>query len=80
MKDKERIRFAIRVYLCANKGKRFTSKQLSDFCNEFGFGGRCGCTSRDVGRLLNINWLNRGGISRVRKNNKAIWYYGVDII
>ena len=39
MKDKEKIRFAVRVFLCANKGKMFTSKQLSDFCNEFGFGG-----------------------------------------
>ena len=77
MKDKEKIRFAVRVFLCANKGKMFTSKQLSDFCNEFGFGGRSGCTSMNVGRLLTGNWLQKMGISRRRKNNKNVWYYGV---
>ena len=77
MKDKEKIRFAVRVFLCANKGKMFTSKQLSDFCNEFGFGGRAGCTSANVGRLLTKMWLDRVGISRERKNRKNVWYYGV---
>lgn len=77
MKDKEKMRLAIRVYLCANKGKRFTSKQLSSFLNEFGFGGRSGCTSANVGRVLTGAWLQKVGISRERKNSKNVWYYGV---
>ena len=77
MKDKDKMRLAIRVFLCANKGKRYTSKQLSEFLNEFGFGGRSGCTSANVGRLMAKNWIDRVGITRERKNHKNVWYYGV---
>ena len=77
MKDKDKIRFAVRVFLCANKGKMFNSKQLSDFCNEFGFGGRSGCTSANVARLLTGNWLQSQGISRERKDKRNVWHYGV---
>lgn len=77
MKDKDKIRFAVRVFLCANKGKMFTSKQISDFCNEFGFGGRSGCTSANIGRIMNKYWLDRVGISRDRKSSRHVWYYGV---
>ena len=77
MKDKDKIRFAVRVFLCANKGKRYTSKQLSEFLNEFGFGGRSGCTSANVGRLMTSHWIDRVGITRERKNHKNVWYYGV---
>ena len=77
MKDKDKMRFAIRVFLCANKGKRFSSRQLSEFLNEFRFGGRDGCTSANVARLMNGNWLQQVGITRERKNGKNIWWYGV---
>jgi hypothetical protein len=77
MKAKDKMRFAIRVFLCANKGKWYSSKQLSEFLNEFGLGGRSGCTSANVARLLTSNWLFSNGISRERKNAKNIWYYGV---
>ena len=77
MNDKEKMRLAIRVYLCANKGKRFTSKQLSEFLNEFGFGGRYGCTSTNVAKILNGSWLQQMGISRERKDKRNVWHYGV---
>lgn len=77
MKDKEKIRFAVRVFLCANKGKRFTSKQLSEFLNEFGFGGRGGCTSANVARVLTGAWLQQMGIERQRKDKRNVWQYGV---
>lgn len=77
MKDKDKMRIAIRAFLCANKGKRYSSKQLSDFLNEFGFSGRFGCTSANVARLMNGNWLQQVGITRERKNGKNIWWYGV---
>ena len=77
MNVKEKMRLSIRVYLCANQGKWYTSKQLSEFLNEFGLGGRGGCTSMNVGRLLTGTWLQKMGISRRRKNNKNVWYYGV---
>ena len=77
MKDKDKMRIAIRAFLCANKGKRYSSKQLSDFLNEHRFSGRFGCTSANVARLLDGNWLQSQGISRIRKNGKNIWYYGV---
>ena len=75
--DKDRIRFAVRVFLCANKGKWFSGKQLSEFLNENGFGGQAGCTSANVARLLDGNWLQSQGITRERKNGKNIWWYGV---
>lgn len=77
MKDKDKMRIAIRAFLCANKGKRYSSKQLSDFLNEFGFSGRFGCTSANVARVMNGNWLQSQGITRERKNGKNIWWYGV---
>ena len=77
MKDKEKIRLAVRVFLCANKGKWFTSKQLSDFLNEYGFGGLAGCTSSNIGRLLTSRWVHSNGITRQRKSSKKVWYYGV---
>ena len=77
MKDKDKIRFAVRVFLCANKGKMYSSKQLSEFLNEFRLGGRSGCTSANVARALTGNWLQSKRISRERKNGKNIWYYGV---
>ena len=63
MKDKDKIRFAVRVFLCANKGKRYTSKQL--------------CTSANVARLLTGNWLQSKGITRERKDKRNVWHYGV---
>ena len=77
MNDKEKIRLAVRVFLCANKGKRYTSKQLSEFLNEFGFGGRGGCTSTNVARLLTNTWVQERGITRRRKDKKTVWEYGV---
>ena len=56
MKDKDKMRIAIRAFLCANKGKRYSSKQLSDFLNEHRFSGRFGCTSANVARLLDGNY------------------------
>ena len=77
MKDKDKMRFAIRVFLCANKGKWYSSKQLSEFLNEHNFSGRFGCTSNNVARLMTSNWLFSNNIRRERKNAKNIWYYGV---
>ena len=77
MNVKEKMRLSIRVYLCANRGKWYTSKQLSEFLNEFGLGGRGGCTSANVARLMTSNWLQSKGIKRERKNAKNIWYYSV---
>ena len=75
--DKDRIRFAVRVFLCANKGKWFSGKQLSEFLNENGFGGQAGCTSTNVTRALTREYRYHYGIDRQRKNGKNIWYYGV---
>ena len=77
MNDKEKIRLVVRVFLCANKGKRYTSKQLSEFLNEYGFGGHGGCTSTNVANLLTPTWVQKMGITRERKGKRNIWHYGV---
>lgn len=77
MKDKERIKVATRAFLCANKGKTFTSKQISEFLNEHGFGGMQGCTSANVARLMTYEYCYRYRIQRERKDSKQLWHYGV---
>ena len=77
MKDKEKIRLAVRVYLCANAGKWYTAKALSEFVNKFGFGGRYGVTTTSLSKMLDGNWLQSRGIKRQRRNSKNVWEYGV---
>ena len=74
---KKKVKLIVRTFLAANKGKSYTSKQLSEFLNEFGFGGRHGCTSANVARLLTGNWLQSKGITRERKDKRNVWHYGV---
>ena len=77
MRDKERTRLAIRVFLCANKGKWFNARQLMEFVNLNGFGGRSGITSTSLSRLLDEKWLQQVRIKRQRVNKKNVWEYCV---
>ena len=77
MNDKEKIRLAVRVFLCANSGKWFNARALSEFVNHYGFGGRFGVTTTSLSRLLDSNWLYAQGITRKRSNNKRVWEYAV---
>ena len=77
MKDKDKIRLVVRAFLCANKGKWYSARELCEFVNVNGFGGRSGATVRSVSRMLDANWLFKVGIKRERKNNKQVWKYGV---
>jgi len=77
MKDNDKIRLAVRVFLCANKGKWYNAKELCEFINFNGFGGRSGVSSIGLARLMNTSWLSKVGIRRQRKNRKNVWEYGV---
>ena len=77
MKDKDKTRLAVRVFLCANKGKWFNARQLMEFVNENGFGGRSGITTTGLSRLLTRTWLQQMRIKRQRVNKKNVWEYCV---
>lgn len=77
MKDKEKIRLAVRVYLCANAGKWFNAKALSEFVNQYGFGGRYGVTTTSLSKMMDRNWLQGQGIKRQRKDRRNVWEYSV---
>lgn len=77
MKDKDKTRLAVRVFLCANEGKWYSAKALSEFVNRHKLGGRSGITTTSLSKMLDSNWLQSQGIKRQRKNSKNVWEYGV---
>lgn len=73
--DKTKMKIVIKTFLCANRGKWYTSKQLCDFINANNLGGRFGVTSTELTKFLNPQFLRREGIDRDRRNNKNVWHY-----
>lgn len=77
MPDKMMVRLIVKIFLLANKGKWYTSRQLCDFINSNGLISGWGVAPSSLSRYLDKNYLNREGISRERKNSKNVWHYGV---
>jgi len=77
MKKNEKARFAIFVFLCANKGKWFTSKQINEFFNTNNIIGQGGLTNTGLSRLLTPGYLRKKGIKRERPNPYEVWKYAV---
>lgn len=75
--DKTKMKIVVKTYLCANKGKWFTSKQLSDFINSNKLGGRFGVTPTELTKFLNPQFLRNEGIDRDRRNTKNVWHYSI---
>ena len=79
MKDKTKLRVIVKTFLCANKGKYYTSRELCDFINSNDLATRLGVTPTSLSRFLDPALLRREGIDRERKNNRNVWYYGVPL-
>ena len=71
--DKSKARLVVYTYLCANKGKWITAKQLSDFLNENQFHLRFGLSSAEVQHLLTKSFLKYNNIL-YRKNGYVFEY------
>ena len=77
MKKNEKARFAIFVFLCANKGKWFTSKQINEFFTNNHIISHGGLTNNGLSRLLTPSYLQQKGIKRERPNSSRVWKYAV---
>lgn len=77
MKDKAKLKIIVKTFLCANRGKWFTSRQICEFINHNDLGTRAGVTPTSLTRFLNTDFLYRERISRERKNSRNVWYYAV---
>ena len=77
MKDNDKARFIVKIFLTANKGKYYTSKQLCEFINGNDLGVKWGVTSTSLSKLLSADWLQSVDIKRRRKNSKNVWEYCV---
>ena len=75
--DKTKMKIVIKTFLCANRGKWFTSKQLCDFINSNKLGGRFGVTPIQLTKFLNPQFLRAEGIDRDRKYNDTVWHYSI---
>lgn len=73
---RKKVRWIVKAFLCANKGKSYTSKELCDFVNvNFNIGD--GVMSGERGRALDGSFCSRQGIDRVRSSGRNVWHYGV---
>ena len=77
MKKNEKARLAVWVFLCANKGKWFTSKQINDFFIEHNVISHGGLTHTSLTKLLTPSYLQQKGIKRERPNPHEVWKYAV---
>jgi hypothetical protein len=77
MKKNEKARLAVWVFLCANKGKWFTSKQINDFFIEHNVISHGGLSHSSLSRLLTPGYLQQKGIKRERPNSTGAWKYAV---
>ena len=74
---RKKVRLIVRAFLCANKGKSYTSKELCEFVNSNGFGVGDGVMSAEMGRALNGNYCQRHNIDRARSSGRNVWHYKV---
>jgi len=74
---KRKVRLIVRAFLCANKGKSYTSKELCEFVNGNDFGIKDGVMSSEMGRALNSQFCWQYGIDRTRKSGRNVWHYSV---
>ena len=73
MTDKSKAKLIAKTFLCVNKGKYFTSKELCEFINNNKLGVKGGVTPTGLTHSFN----QQDGITRRRKNNKNVWEYAV---
>ena len=71
--DKAKARLIVYTYLCANKGKWMSARQISDFLNGNPFHLRFGFTSAAVQHLLTKSFLKYNNII-CRKNDYVLEY------
>ena len=74
-----RLRMIIKTFLVVNRGKEYTSKQITSFINNHKFGLRTGIESSTVTRLIK-NDIQKGGsvlseVEMIKKRNK--WYFTI---
>ena len=74
MKDKEKVKLIVKTFLCANKGKWYSSKELADFINNNKLGVKGGISPTGLSKLFH----QHDGIDRRRKNHKSVWEYGIN--
>lgn len=74
---KKKVKLLVRAFLCANKGKTFTTKQICDFINENNFGMRDGIMASELSMIMNSQFCWKYRITRERKRSNTIWHYGV---
>ena len=53
MTTKGKIRLLIKCFLASNKGKKYTSKEISDFINNNRFGLQTGVNSTGITKMIN---------------------------
>ena len=74
---RKKVRWIVKAFLCANKGKSYTSKELCQFVNDNDFGINMGVMSAEMGRALNGQFCWKEGITRSRSSGRNVWYYSV---
>ena len=74
---KKKVKLIVRTFLCANKGKWFSGRQLCDFINSNGFGIRDGVMPSELSHVLDRNFCYKFGVTRDRKNSRNVWHYSV---
>lgn len=73
MRKKEKRNLAIRVFLAARKGEKYSARQIADFLSENQIIDKHGFGGREIAGVMRKNWKSMKSIDRVQKRN--IYYY-----
>ena len=77
MNDKTKLKIITKTFLCANRGKAFTSREICDFINNNNLGTRSGVTPTQLSRYMGQAFCAREGIDRERASGRNVWHYSV---
>lgn len=74
-----RVRVLIKSFLCANKGKKLSAREIANFINTYNFGlNRHQVTPEKVTRMIQADYNSSSilhEIQRERKNGRYAWRY-----
>ena len=76
IKKREKRNLAIRTFLAANRGKKYTAIEIAEFLNENEIVDQYGFSGRELGQAMSSNWLSMKGVDREKKGNKIYYYWG----
>lgn len=77
MDDKTKLKIIAKTFLCANKGRWITSKEICDFINNNNLNSRSGVTPTQLSKYMGQHYCYHQKIDRQRKSGRNIWQYRI---